>query len=190
MSRIEVTSIYGGVLFSYECDGNTLKKTVEEAVRQGANLSGANLIGADLSKADLARCVLIGANLRGAYLRGTDLRRCILIGANLKGADLRECMLVGYSLRGAYMRGACLREATLEGESLHIAPVIATGLTYWVLITEGYMQVDDKRYTHKEWAGFSDDEVISLMDDCALEFWKQWRNPLLAMCEAHRAKVI
>jgi len=26
------------------------------------------------------------------------------------------------------------------------------------------------------------------MDDDALEFWKQWKEPLLAMCAAHAAK--
>lgn len=52
-TKIEIKSIKGGVLFSYEKEDNTIKKTVEEAVRSGANLIGANLSGANLSGANL-----------------------------------------------------------------------------------------------------------------------------------------
>ncbi len=67
----------GSILFEYEKEDNTLKKTVEEAVRVGADLGGANLEGADLEGADL-----VGANLGGANLEGADLE-----GENLEGAD-------------------------------------------------------------------------------------------------------
>jgi len=30
--------------------------------------------------------------------------------------------------------------------------------------------------------------VIAKHVDYALEFWKQWKAPLLAMCEAHKPK--
>ena len=53
--KIEIKSITGNVLFSYECEGNNLKTTLIKAVEGGANLYGANLYG---------------ANLDGAYLRG------------------------------------------------------------------------------------------------------------------------
>lgn len=36
----------GSVLFEYEKEDNTLKDTVEEAVKKGANLRGADLEGA------------------------------------------------------------------------------------------------------------------------------------------------
>ena len=74
----------GSILFEYEKEDNTLKKTVEEAVREGADLGGANLEGADLEGADLR-----GANLRGANLEGADLGGANLEGAYLGGADLR-----------------------------------------------------------------------------------------------------
>ena len=41
--KIEIKSIWGSVLFSYEKEDNTIKDTLEEAVRSGANLGGANL---------------------------------------------------------------------------------------------------------------------------------------------------
>ena len=59
--NIQINSIYGNLLFEYSCVGNTVKKTVEKAVEQGADLWGADLQGADLREADLQ-----GANLRGA----------------------------------------------------------------------------------------------------------------------------
>ena len=58
-TKIQIKSFAGSVLFEYESENNTIKKTLEEAVNAGANLSGANLSGAYLS----------GANLYGADLK-------------------------------------------------------------------------------------------------------------------------
>lgn len=69
--KIQIKSIFGEVLFEYEKENNTIKDTVEEAVRQNVNLYGANLNGANLG----------GANLYGARLGGASL-----YGANLNGA--------------------------------------------------------------------------------------------------------
>lgn len=55
--KIKIKSIFGNVLFEYSKENNTIKDTVEEAVRRGANLRGANLDGAYLD---------------GAYLRGAN----------------------------------------------------------------------------------------------------------------------
>lgn len=52
----------GSILFEYEKENNTLKDTVTEAIKRGANLRGANLEGADLG----------GANLGGAYIYVSD----------------------------------------------------------------------------------------------------------------------
>ena len=76
----------GSILFEYSSVGNTLAKTVTEALKGGAVLRGANLRGA----------VLYGANLYGANLRE----------ANLYGADLREAI-------GTYM--ACPTDGSFIG---------------------------------------------------------------------------
>ena len=61
--KIEIKNRWtGNVMFEYEKENNTLKDTVVEAVKQGANLEGANLKGAYLK----------GANLEGAYLYVSD----------------------------------------------------------------------------------------------------------------------
>ena len=106
----------GSILFEYSSVGNTLAKTVTEALKGGANLSGANLRGADLHGADL-----YGADLREADLHGADLREADLRGANLRGADLYGANLREADLRGADLRGANLREANPRGADLREA---------------------------------------------------------------------
>ena len=137
---------------------------------------------AERGKANLRDANLYGANLYGASLRGADLRGANLYGANLDGANL-----YGANLYGADLRGADLRGANLDGEKLTKSPLVVTGLRYWCLISDGYMRLGCKRFTHEDWAGFSDAEIAA-MDDDALEFWKQWKAPLLAMCKAHAVK--
>ena len=107
-TKIEIKSIFGDVLFELEKENNTIKDTLVEAVKNGANLCGANLYGADLRDADL-----YGANLRGANLRDANL-----YGANLYGANLRGANLCGANLRGADLCGADLCGADLRGADL------------------------------------------------------------------------
>ena len=106
--RIDIKSVFGNVLFSFEKENNTIKDTLVEANLRGANLRGANLRGADLRDAELG-----DANLRVANLRGANLR-----GANLRGADLRDAELGDANLRVANLRGADLRDANLRGADL------------------------------------------------------------------------
>ena len=94
-TTIKIESIFGKLLFEHEAEDNTIKKTLEEAVKSGANLGGANLGGAYLG----------GANLGGAYLGDANLGGAYLGDANLGGANLR-----GANLGGAYLRGANLGE--------------------------------------------------------------------------------
>lgn len=86
------------IIFSYECEDNTIKKTVEEAVRRKISLafadltcldlSGVDLRNADLRWADLSDTNLLGADLRCSILNNVDLRNTDLRGANLLGAEL------------------------------------------------------------------------------------------------------
>ena len=102
--KIEIKSWFSGdILFEYESDNATMKKAVEAAVDDNADLSGANLSGADLRDANLS-----GADLSGANLSGADLR-----DANLSGADLRDANLSGADLSGANLSGADLSGAAI-----------------------------------------------------------------------------
>ncbi len=113
MIKIQIKSIWGTALFEYEKENNTLKDTLEEAIRQGANLTGANLTGANLYRASLT-----GANLDGANLYRANLYRASLTGANLTGANLDGANLYRASLDGANLYRASLDGANLTGTNL------------------------------------------------------------------------
>ena len=85
----------GSLIFEYEKEDNTIKETLLEAKKSGANLSGADLSGADLSRADLSRADLSRAYLSGANLSGANLSRADLSGAYLSRADLSRADLSG-----------------------------------------------------------------------------------------------
>ena len=122
-TKIEIKSIFGDVLFEFEKENNTVKDTLTEAVKRGANLGdadlrgvnlrGANLGGADLGGADLGDADLGGADLGGADLGDADLRGANLRGANLGGADLGDADLGDADLGDADLRGADLGGAYL-----------------------------------------------------------------------------
>ena len=113
-TKIEIKSIFGDLIFEYEKENNTIKDTLLEAIKNGANLRGADLYGANLRGADL-----YGADLRGADLYGADLYGANLRGANLRSANLRGADLYGANLYGADLRGADLRSANLRGADLY-----------------------------------------------------------------------
>ena len=94
--KIEIKSVSGKVLFELEKENNTIKETLEQAIKENANLRSANLYNANLECANL-----IGANLRGANLYNANLRGANLRGANLRSANLRSANLYNANLRGA-----------------------------------------------------------------------------------------
>ena len=95
--KIEIKNRWtGAILFEYEKESNTIKDTLIEAVKRGANLRGADLRDADLGGADLGYADLRGADLRGADLGGADLRGANLRDADLRGANLRDAKEIPY----------------------------------------------------------------------------------------------
>ena len=142
-TRIEIRHIYGSLLFEFEKEDNTVKDTVIEAVKTGADLRGAYLTGANLTGADHRDANLTDADLRGAYLRDADLT-----GANLTDANLTDADLTGADLRGANLTGADLRGVDLrgvDGELIKIKKaVIFTGLYQYVVIP--FISKDDIKY--------------------------------------------
>ena len=67
----------------FKSDKKTMKETVEEATRKGANLYLADLRDADLRDADLHLVDLHLVDLRGADLRGANLHDVGLIALTL-----------------------------------------------------------------------------------------------------------
>ena len=123
MGEIQIKNIDGVVLFSHTAENNSVKLTVEEAVKKNVNLNRANLEGADLNGADLKGAFLEGADLNEADLAEASLhyaylKRATLIGANLKGACLDRATLLRANFGMADLSGADLSEADLSGADL------------------------------------------------------------------------
>ena len=103
MIKIEIKNrLSGSIIFEYTKENNTIKETIEKAIKDSADLGGANLRGANLGYADL----------RGADLRYADLR-----GANLRGAKNKEL---------AYLPIFCKWSNSIIGNKIKIGCKIKT----------------------------------------------------------------
>ena len=116
--KIQIKNIVGKVLFEYEQENNTIKKTLEEAVKRKIYLGGADLGGTCLEGANFGGAYFINANFEGANLECASLECADLRGANLECANLKDASLIGAYLKGAYLEGANLEGAYLKGASL------------------------------------------------------------------------
>ena len=109
--KIQIKTWFGKLIFEYESENNSIKKTLLEAIKSGADLSNADLSGANLSGADLRRADLRRANLSGADLSGADLRR-----ADLRRADLRRAE----NIETAYLPIFCKWTPCIIGDKIKI----------------------------------------------------------------------
>ena len=87
--KIDITCRFSGsVLFSHECEKNTMRITVEAAVKARANLDGANLDGANLARAKIKDdCTLKGE--RPIIQIGPIGSRCAYFAAYITDKGLR-----------------------------------------------------------------------------------------------------
>ena len=107
--KIEIKSRFSlEVLFSHECEDNSVAVTLAAAINAKANLYGADLRAANLYGADL-----YGADLRGADLRGADLggagkltgdRPYFAVGPIGSRQDVLAAFLTE---KGVYLRAGC-----------------------------------------------------------------------------------
>ena len=159
--KIQIKSRFdASVLFEHECEANTIKLTVEAAVKARAYLVGAYLVGAYLA----------GANLEGAYLEGANL-----VGANLAGANL-----AGAYLEGAYLEGATYGIATLSKGLLQLF-----GMRWSVMVFDSHIKIGCEFHSTAEWAAFDDDRIAE-MDGNALEFWMKNKEFILLAAKTHQ----
>lgn len=96
----------GNVIFLYTCENNTIRKTVEEAIKRGISLSYANLQYADLTCLNLSKTNLSYTNLFYANLACT-----VLSDVNLSNANLRCASFVCSHLNKVNFNGANLKTA-------------------------------------------------------------------------------
>jgi hypothetical protein len=121
MTKIEIKSIYGDLLFTYEAENATIKDAVEKAVKERVSLRSANLRSADLSSANLYSANLRSANLYSANLCSADLRSANLYSADLSSANLRSADLSSADLSLANLYSADLSSANLRSADLSSA---------------------------------------------------------------------
>jgi glutathione S-transferase len=146
-TKIQIKSLWGDLLFEFEKENNSIKETLIEAIKSGANLSAANLSGADLSRAYLSE-----ADLSGAYLSGANLSRADLSGAYLSRANLSRA-----NLSGAYLSGANLSRADLLGANLSRAKIDNPELLkkfYWIIPEQGQFEA---------WKKLADDAIAKIL---------------------------
>lgn len=110
----------GAVLFRHTAEDNSVKKTLELAIRERVKLSNV-----DLSKADLS-----DANLEGLLASDADMSHALLHGANLRGARLND--LNGYyaNFNGADLSEARLSSANLTHASFFGAKLVGASMCY------------------------------------------------------------
>lgn len=154
-SKVEIRhKVTRSVIFSYEEEDNSLKKTLEEAAKESISLKNANLSGerfrgeghsgeslikADLRGIDLSYAIingmdfrevkLRGANLEGAYFEGTNFNGADLSGANFERTNLKATNLKNSDLSCTNLRLSTLEGANLEGANLRWTKFIDTCLT-------------------------------------------------------------
>ena len=153
MTKIEIKSIFGKVLFIYENENATIKNAVEQAIKEKVSLIYADLRSADLSSADLSSANLSSANLSSANLRLADLR-----SANLRSADLRSANLSSANLRLADLRSAinkdsaylpiyCKWSNSIKGDKIQIGCKEKT-IEEWDIFFNSTEEFDTKRGTY------------------------------------------
>lgn len=123
--NIQIKNTLGKVLFEYDIENNSVKKTLEEAVRRDINLEHANLIGADLEGANLSK-----ARLSFAHLSKANLQHAILVHADLKGVDLWCANLKGANLSCANLYTAISNNCNFQGVKLGYTDFRFTTLRY------------------------------------------------------------
>ena len=117
--KIQIKSVLGEVLFELEKENNTIKETLEQAIKENANLYNANLRNADLYNANLINANLEDADLRNANLEDTNLYNANLRGANLEDAKNKETAILpifckwSYGIKGDLIIIGC-KQKTIE----------------------------------------------------------------------------
>ena len=115
--KIQIKSrLTAAVLFEHDTENNSIRMTLELAIKSGADLSGADLSYINLIRADLSGAKLCGADLSYTNLIRADLIRADLGYANLSDADLSYANLSDANLSGVNLSDANLSYANLKNK--------------------------------------------------------------------------
>lgn len=132
----------------YECESETLKGCIEQAISNGINLDnadfsgfnleGVNLAGLSMRFATFENTNLAFSNLQACDLSGSNFRRTNLFNANLQGSQMK-----GTDIHGANFSNANLRNVDFRSEILNKQVTICKSATFansdmTNIVIEGY----------------------------------------------------
>ena len=141
METIQIKNKEGRILYTHTQDNNTIKITLERAVKDKVELIGAELVNLDLTGAKLRGAKLFMANLEGSKLNKADLAEANLIWSILSKADLTDSYMYNTHLRWAYLNKAKgLTFDMLEGvKSLKAVIGLEESLRYDLAVCKYYL---------------------------------------------------
>lgn len=132
--RIDIKKSNGDIIFYYECESNTMRKTVERAVSENVSLDSANLSREDFSGAKLAHAIFTNADIRESDFSRADIEyadfsgakavKAIFSNANMYCTKCRET-----DFRYADFRGATFAHSVLIDSNLYNAIFRNTNLS-------------------------------------------------------------
>jgi uncharacterized protein YjbI with pentapeptide repeats len=88
--------------------------------------------------------------------------------------------------RGANLSGAYLSGAKYEDFKINKAPVLIDTQVYQVIIFDNHMKIGCKLHTHEQWAKLTLLGAKKMDGEKAQKFWKEWKKPLLSICDIQR----
>ena len=129
--KIEIKNRYNGlVIFSHDCENNTIEITVEAALVSRADLSYANFSGADFSGADFTDADFTDADFSGADLSYANFSGADLSYADFSGADLSYANFSGADFTDADLSYANFTRANFTGANFTRADFSGADLSY------------------------------------------------------------
>jgi acylphosphatase len=107
-----------------------------------------------------------------ANFSGYDLSWLDLCNANLSYANLSDADLSDANLFEANLNGVNLRDAIGNGREI----ITIQTSVYHVNYTSTEIQIGCEKHTIEEWKNFTDEEILKMDGERALNFWKRYKD--------------
>ena len=105
-TKLQIKSIFGKVIFEYEKENNTIKDTLEEAIKQNANLKNAYLENAYLEKNNINKLKHLFQiiPMEGSFVAWKKLANNCLAKIEIPAKSPRTFSLIGRKCRAKYVK--------------------------------------------------------------------------------------
>lgn len=117
------------VIFEHKVPHNTMKKTVEFAVRNKVNLVGASFINEKLDNVDFSEVDLTDVSFINCSLIRADFSKALLIDVSFEGSTLGGAYFHGAAMSDTMFKGAKFGRLTVTGNRpfIQIGPIGSRG---------------------------------------------------------------